>query len=79
MQIGGVAVDLRDVDLTTREVRALVNRCAVLAAGLEPAAVEVEERAPLRFAAPILERLPDEMAPEPDRTDDGRRNRHRAA
>lgn len=63
LRVGECTVDLSGMDLTLRQVRALLADLGGLAATLpdDPA----PERAPVGFAAPVLERLPDDLASEP--------------
>lgn len=61
LRVGTVSADLEGVDLTRRQVRALLFDLAGIAASLEP---EAEQAAPMGFTA-HLERLPDDLPPEP--------------
>lgn len=60
VRVGDVEVRT-DAPLTVREVRALLRLAASIAVALE-ADGPVDDRPPIGFAAPVLERLPDELA-----------------
>lgn len=61
LRVGQVSAEVEGVDLTRRQIRALLFDLAGIAATLEP---EVEQAAPMGFTA-HLERLPEEMPSEP--------------
>lgn len=61
LRVGNVSADLDGMELTRRQVRALLMDLAGIAATLEP---EPEQSAPVGFTA-HLERLPEEMPSEP--------------
>ena len=61
LRVGNVSADLDGMELTRRQVRALLFDLAGIAATLEP---EAEQGAPMGFTA-HLERLPEEMPSEP--------------
>ena len=61
LRVGNVSADLDGMELTRRQVRALLFDLAGIAATLEP---EAEQSAPVGFTA-HLERLPEEMPSEP--------------
>ena len=61
LRVGNVSADLDGMELTRRQVRALLFDLAGIAATLEP---EAEQAAPVGFTA-HLERLPEEMPSEP--------------
>ena len=61
LRVGNVSADLDGMELTRRQVRALLFDLAGIAATLEP---EAEQAAPVGFTA-HLERLPEEMPAEP--------------
>jgi hypothetical protein len=67
IEVGSVKVSITGLDLTRREVRRLLMDAAGIAATLGP---EEQESPPFGFAAPVLERLPDEMAAEPGEGDE---------
>lgn len=65
MQVGSVGLKLNGILMTPRDVRRMLKLCAALAADVEETPEPEPERAPVGFSAPVLERLPDEMPPEP--------------
>lgn len=64
IRIGEALLDWRGCDLTVDEVSALIDQVAAKAADI-PAAEEEPEKLLIGFSAPVLERLPDELAEEP--------------
>lgn len=67
MQVGSVGVKLDGITMAPRDVRRLLRLCASIAAEQDdtPEPEPEPERAPVGFSAPVLERLPDELADEP--------------
>lgn len=65
VQVGEVAVRVTGLDMKPAQVRALLRLAALIDAGRDDAPTE-PERAPLGFAAPVLERMPDDLPPEPE-------------
>lgn len=65
VQVGSVTVQAKGLDLTVRDVRRLLMQAASVAAALDTSPEE-PERAPLGFAAPVLERLPDDLPGSPE-------------
>jgi hypothetical protein len=65
VQVGEVAVRVTGLDMKPAQVRALLRLAALIDAGRQEAPAAEPERAPMGFAAPVLERLPDELPPEP--------------
>lgn len=65
VQVGEVAVRVTGLDMKPAQVRALLRLAALIDAGRDDAPAE-PERAPLGFAAPVLERMPDDLPPEPE-------------
>ena len=63
VRVGDVEVRV-EADLTHKEIRSLLRMAAGIALGLAEATGE-PERAPIGFSAPVLERLPDDLPPEP--------------
>lgn len=61
IKVGDVSVTVDGLDLSKRSIRSLLMDCAGIAASLEP---EAEQAAPMGFTA-HLERLPDDLPPEP--------------
>ena len=61
LRVGNVSADIDGMDLTRRQVRALLFDLAGIAATLEP---EAEQAAPVGFTA-HLERLPEDLPAEP--------------
>lgn len=61
LRVGQVSAEVEGVDLTRRQIRALLFDLAGIAATMEP---EAEQAAPVGFTA-HLERLPEEMPSEP--------------
>lgn len=49
-----------DADLSLKQIRSLLRTVACVAAAFEPD--DPEPPPPMGFAAPVLERLPDELA-----------------
>jgi len=66
LKVGQMSADLDGMDLTRRQVRALLFDLAGIAATLEP---EPETSAPVGFTA-HLERLPEELPAEPTEDED---------
>lgn len=67
VRVGDVEVRV-EADLTTKQIRALLRTCAGIALGLAEATGE-PEKPPMGFTV-ITERLPDDIAPEPEPLDD---------
>lgn len=63
VRVGEVEVRVEE-DLSIKAIRALLRTCAGVAIALAEATPEPESP-PFGFTAPVLERLPDEMAAEP--------------
>lgn len=63
VRVGEVEVRVEE-DLSIKQIRALLQTCAGVAIALAEATPEPESP-PFGFTAPVLERLPDEMAAEP--------------
>lgn len=61
LKVGQVSAEVEGVDLTRRQIRALLFDLAGIAATMEP---EAEQAAPVGFTA-HLERLPEELPSEP--------------
>lgn len=68
IQIGEVAVKVTGLDVTVRQVTALMREAARLAAGLEAAPEAEPERTPLGFA--VITERGDEPEPRSYFTDD---------
>lgn len=66
VKVGDVCITVDGKDLSTRQVRALLMDAAGIAATLTP---DAPESAPMGFTAHI-ERLPDELVPEPGYDDE---------
>ena len=66
VKVGDVCITVDGKDLSTRQIRALLMDAAGIAASLTP---DPPEAAPIGFTAPVLERLPDELA-DPTYPDD---------
>lgn len=65
LRVGEVVVTVDGLDLDRKQIRGLLMDCAGIAASLTP---EPEASAPLGFTA-HLERLPDDLPPEPGEED----------
>lgn len=65
VQVGEVAVRVTGLDMKPAQVRALLRLAALIDAGRDDAPAE-PERPPMGFSAPVLERLPDDLPPEPE-------------
>lgn len=63
VRVGEVEVRI-DADLKPRELRRLLHDVASIAVALA-AQAEPEPGPPIGFAAPVLERLPDDLPPDP--------------
>lgn len=61
LRVGQVSAEVEGVDLTRRQIRALLFDLAGIASTMEP---EAEQAAPVGFTA-HLERLPEELPSEP--------------
>ena len=61
LKVGQASADIDGMELTRRQVRALLFDLAGIAATLEP---EAEQAAPMGFTA-HLERLPEDLPAEP--------------
>ena len=68
VRVGDVEVRV-EADLTSKQIRALLRTCAGIALGLAEASPP-EDKPVIGFTAPVLERLPDDIAPEPEPLDD---------
>jgi len=66
VKVGEVAVTVEGLDLDRRQVTRLLMDCAGVAATL----AEEPESAPLIGFTAHIERLPDDLAPEPTEDDD---------
>lgn len=66
VKVGDVCITVDGKDLSTRQIRGLLMDAAGIAASLTP---DPPESAPIGFTA-HLERLPDELVPEPEPDDD---------
>jgi len=69
VQIGGVAVDLRGVDMSTQQIKALINQCAERNAEIDT--TPEAEPAPTAFGFTVITDRDTEGPPEEHRfTDD---------
>lgn len=67
VKVGDVCITVDGRDLTMRQIRQLLMDAAGVAATLTP---DPPETQPIGFTAPVLERLPDELVPEPGYEDE---------
>ena len=62
VQVGAVTIDLQGVDMSNRSIRALIDQCAERNAAIEAEPESVEEKPPIGFAAPVLDKAGDPPA-----------------
>lgn len=64
VRVGDVEVAVTGMKLTMKDLRGLMRAAASIAVALTPDPPEPSP--PIGFSAPVLERLPDDIAPEPE-------------